>query len=61
MVACELRRDDGARVPGWVRPADLELAARLESVELAGPVERMRSSFLGGVKRMPIRYRLRPA
>jgi cholest-4-en-3-one 26-monooxygenase len=38
-----------------------ELAARLESVELAGPVERMRSSFLGGVKRMPLRYRLRPS
>ncbi len=38
-----------------------ELTARLESVELAGPVERMRSSFLGGVKRMPLRYRLRPA
>ncbi|MDG2307093.1 MAG: cytochrome P450 [Candidatus Binatia bacterium] len=37
-----------------------ELGARLESVELAGPVERMRSSFLGGVKRMPLRYRLRP-
>ena len=36
-----------------------ELARRLEAVELAGPVERMRSSFLGGVKRMPIRYRLR--
>jgi hypothetical protein len=28
-------------------------------VELAGPVERTRSSFLGGIKRMPIRYRLR--
>ena len=38
-----------------------ELAERLEVVELAGPYERMRSSFLGGVKRMPIRYRLRPA
>ena len=38
-----------------------ELARRLEAVELAGPVERMRSSFLGGVKRMPIRYRLRPS
>ncbi|MEN8184913.1 MAG: cytochrome P450 [Myxococcota bacterium] len=37
-----------------------ELAQRLESVELAGPFERVRSSFLGGVKRMPIRYRLRP-
>jgi cholest-4-en-3-one 26-monooxygenase len=37
-----------------------ELAERLEHVELAGPVDRMRSSFLGGAKRMPIRYRLRP-
>ena len=38
-----------------------ELAERLEEVELAGRYERVRSSFLGGVKRMPIRYRLRPA
>jgi cholest-4-en-3-one 26-monooxygenase len=37
------------------------LAERLEEVELSGPVERMRSSFLGGVKRMPIRYRLGPS
>jgi len=37
-----------------------ELSRRLEAIELAGPVDRMRSSFLGGVKRMPIRYRLRP-
>jgi cholest-4-en-3-one 26-monooxygenase len=37
-----------------------QLAARLESVELAGPVRRMRSSFVGGIKHMPIRYRLRP-
>jgi cholest-4-en-3-one 26-monooxygenase len=37
-----------------------ELAQRLDEIELAGPYERMRSSFLGGVKRMPIRYRLRP-
>ena len=37
------------------------LAKRLEFVELAGPFERTRSSFLGGVKRMPIRYRLRPS
>jgi cholest-4-en-3-one 26-monooxygenase len=38
-----------------------ELARRLDAVELAGPVARMRSSFLGGVKRMPIRYRMRRA
>ena len=37
-----------------------ELAERLEEVSLDGPYERMRSSFLGGVKRMPIRYRLKP-
>jgi cytochrome P450 len=36
-----------------------QLAERLESVELAGAVERTRSSFLGGIKRLPIRYRLR--
>ncbi len=36
-----------------------ELARRIEEIELAGPYERMRSSFLGGVKRMPIRYRMR--
>ena len=34
------------------------LVPRLEEVELAGPVERMRSSFVGGVKRMPLAIRL---
>jgi len=34
------------------------LAARLAECGLAGPVERLRSSFVGGIKRMPIRYRL---
>ncbi len=38
-----------------------QLMERLVEIELAGPLERMRSSFLGGVKRMPIRYRLREA
>jgi cholest-4-en-3-one 26-monooxygenase len=38
-----------------------ELARRLVGAELAGPVERLRSSFLGGVKHMRIRYRLSPA
>jgi cholest-4-en-3-one 26-monooxygenase len=37
-----------------------QLAERLEAVELAGPVERMRSSFVGGIKHMQIRYRMRP-
>jgi cytochrome P450 len=34
------------------------LAERLVECELAGPIERLRSSFVGGIKRMPIRYRL---
>jgi cytochrome P450 len=33
---------------------------RLAHAELAGPVERLRSATVGGVKRMPIRYRLEP-
>ena len=38
-----------------------ELAERLEEIEIAGPCDRARSSFLGGFKRMPIRYRLKPS
>jgi cholest-4-en-3-one 26-monooxygenase len=37
-----------------------QLAERIETVELAGPIQRMRSSFVGGIKHMPIRYCLRP-
>jgi cytochrome P450 len=36
-----------------------QLIERFDDVALAGPFERVRSSFLGGVKRMPIRYRAR--
>jgi cytochrome P450 len=36
-----------------------QMLERFEHVELSGPVERVRSSFLGGVKRMPIRFRVR--
>jgi cholest-4-en-3-one 26-monooxygenase len=38
-----------------------QIAARMEHAELAGPVERLRSSFVGGVKHMPIRYKLAAA
>jgi cholest-4-en-3-one 26-monooxygenase len=38
-----------------------QLAERLDHVELAGPVERLRSSFVGGIKHMPIRYEMRSA
>ena len=37
-----------------------QLAERMDFVELSGPVQRMRSSFVGGIKHMPIRYRIRP-
>jgi cytochrome P450 len=38
-----------------------QLAERMESLELAGPVELLHASFVGGPKRMPIRYRLKAA
>ncbi|HZP44610.1 MAG TPA: cytochrome P450 [Candidatus Binataceae bacterium] len=37
-----------------------QLIDRLAEVELTGPIERMRSSFVGGIKHMPIRYRMLP-
>jgi cytochrome P450 len=37
-----------------------QLPERLLEAEVVGPVERLRSSFLGGVKHVPVRYRLRP-
>jgi cholest-4-en-3-one 26-monooxygenase len=36
------------------------LIPRLGRVELAGPIDRLRSNLIGGVKRLPIRYSLRP-
>jgi cholest-4-en-3-one 26-monooxygenase len=38
-----------------------QLALRLERLELAGDAERLRSSFLGGVKHLPVRMRLASA
>jgi cytochrome P450 len=35
-----------------------ELLPRLKSIELAGPVERIRSNFVNGIKRMPVRVEL---
>jgi cytochrome P450 len=34
-----------------------ELLPRLRSIELAGPVERIRSNFVNGIKRMPVKVR----
>jgi cytochrome P450 len=37
-----------------------ELIPRLESVELTGPAERLASSFVAGIKHLPIRFRVGP-
>jgi cytochrome P450 len=37
-----------------------QLVERVESIELAGPVELLHASFVGGPKRFPVRYRIRP-
>ncbi len=36
-----------------------ELVKRIDHVESAGPVERLRSSFVGGIKHMPVKIKLR--
>jgi cytochrome P450 len=36
-----------------------ELIPRLDTIELTGPVERIRSNFVNGVKRMPVRVTTR--
>jgi outer membrane protein TolC len=38
-----------------------QLAKRLAHAELAGQVERLRSSFVGGIKHLPIRFKMDPA
>ncbi len=37
-----------------------EVMKRIEFAELTGPVERLSSSFVGGIKHMPVRIKLRP-
>jgi cytochrome P450 len=44
-----------------LRCAFQQLLARASNVELAGVPERVRSSFVGGIKRVPIRWKLAPA
>jgi cytochrome P450 len=36
-----------------------QLVERVDSIELAGPVELLHASFVGGPKRLPVRYRVR--
>ncbi|HYB99598.1 MAG TPA: cytochrome P450 [Candidatus Limnocylindrales bacterium] len=42
-----------------LKTAFRHLLERLEHAELAGPVERARSSFVGGIKRAPMRWSIR--
>ncbi|MFT5042349.1 MAG: cytochrome P450 [Hyphomicrobiaceae bacterium] len=42
-----------------LRHAFGQLAELLEDCELTGPVERASSSFVGGIKRAPMRWKLR--
>jgi cholest-4-en-3-one 26-monooxygenase len=44
-----------------IRAVFEELRKRLVRAEVAGPVERVRSSFVGGIKRVPLRWEVRPA
>jgi cytochrome P450 len=44
-----------------LREAFGQLRERLVRAELAGPVERARSSFVGGIKRAPMRWEIREA
>ena len=37
-----------------------ELLARVEDAELTGPIERLRSVFVGGIKHVPVRLKLHP-
>ncbi len=44
-----------------LRHAFAQLRERLELCELTGPPVRVRSSFVGGIKRAPMRWRIAPA
>jgi cytochrome P450 len=43
-----------------LRQAFAQLRERLEGCELAGPVERVRSSFVGGIKHAPMSWKIAP-
>ena len=38
-----------------------QFVERFESIELAGPVELLHASSVGGPKHIPVRYKIRPA
>jgi cytochrome P450 len=38
-----------------------ELLGRLDSIEMTGPTSRVQSTFVSGLKTLPVRYKIRPA
>jgi cytochrome P450 len=44
-----------------IRAVFEELRTRLVRAEVAGPIDRVRSSFVGGIKRVPLRWEVGPA
>ena len=44
-----------------IRAVFEELRKRLVHAEIAGPIDRVRSSFVGGIKRVPLRWEVGPA
>ncbi|MGH7248049.1 MAG: cytochrome P450, partial [Pseudomonadota bacterium] len=38
-----------------------QLIERMEYAEMTGSIERLRSSFVGGIKHMPIKMKMNPA
>jgi len=38
-----------------------ELLGRLDAIEMTGPAKRVQSSFVSGLKTLPVRYKLRAA
>jgi cytochrome P450 len=44
-----------------LRQAFAQLRERLERCELAGAVERVRSSFVGGIKHAPMHWKIAPS
>src|SRR5437867_2308418 len=59
MLALMQHPDERRRLladPSLMPTAVEELLRRLPDIELAGPVERLRSNFINGIKRMPVRF-----
>ena len=53
-----LRNENGAHLARLeMRVMFDEVTRRLNNLELAGPVERLRSNTIAGIKRMPIRFK----